>query len=435
MTAGAVVVGEVIGVGIFLTPSGMAQSLASPFWLLVVWIAGGLVALSGALCLGELVSRYPEAGGPYYFLRAAYGDRVGFLYGWLSIFVLDPGLTATFAVGLSGYVVYIANDMIELPAWGLKVVALVTIVLMAIPNILGVRIGARVLQIIAALKLSLLAGMVIWGFVAGSGDWSNFVPFFERPQGSMALGGALAGAAVAAFFSFGGWWDASKIAGEVRNPTRNVPIALSGGVVGVTLTYIAVSAVFLYLVPIDVVDTGDAFAALAGEALFGRAGGIFFALIVIICVLGSLVAFLMAAPRVYFAMGRDGLFLPGLATLHPRFGTPARAILVQTMMASVIALTGRFDQILAYFIFSTIVFLLLTVGSVYIFRARSSEQPPAPIIGYPVTPLLFLIPTTALLFLLGSEQPWRTLVGIGVVLVGVPVFEIFFKRRKPLARD
>jgi APA family basic amino acid/polyamine antiporter len=198
----------------------------------------------------------------------------------------------------------------------------------------------------------------------------------------------------------------------------------------VTAVYVLISAVFLYLVPSERIASDRAFAALAGEALFGRAGGVVFAMIVATAVCGSLAAILMAAPRVYYAMARDGLFPRALAALHPRFGTPARATAVQAMLASALVLTGTFEQILAYFFFVTVAFLGLTVASVYFLnRGRAPDAAPAARIpGYPVTPLLFLVPIVLLLVFLAAADPWRALTGSGVVLLGVPVYELGFRR-------
>ena len=218
-TATALVVGEVIAVGIFLTPAGMAKALGSPLWLLVVWLTMGAMALCGALCYGELSARYPEAGGGYVFLREAYGPAVAFMYGWMAFLVMDPGLTAALATGLATYAGYI----LELSPTQIKILAIITIVFVAVINIRGVRLGAGFIRTMAILKLGLLAFIFLWGVGFQLGDWSNFTPFIERHAGSTPLMGALAGGMVGAFFSFAGWWDLGKLAGEVKDPARNLP--------------------------------------------------------------------------------------------------------------------------------------------------------------------------------------------------------------------
>ena len=241
----------------------------------------------------------------------------------MSLLVLDPGLTAAFAVGFAAYAAYIFH-WLPLAA---KIAAVAAIWAICLLNIFSTRISAGFLRWITWLKFAVLATLTVWALAFHLGSWSNFVPFVAQRSGALPLAPALGAALVGAFFCFGGWWDAAKIAGEVRDPGRTLPRALALGVIPVTAVYIVISAVFIYLVPIERVSSDGTFVAQAGEVLFGPAGGIVFAAIVIVCVLGSLAAFIMSAPRVYYAMARDGVFLKSVARLHPRFGTPARAII------------------------------------------------------------------------------------------------------------
>ena len=324
-TATALIVGEVIAVGIFLTPAGMAKSLGSPAWLLVVWLLMGGMALCGALCYGELAARFPEAGGGYVYLREAFGRPIAFLYGWMALLVMDPGLTAALAVGLASYVGYI----FQLSPAGLKAVAVGAILFVALVNIRGVKLGGWLIRWLTIFKLGLIGMVIIGGFGLRAGDWSNFQPLAAQRPGSAPLLGALAGGIVGAFFSFGGWWDLTKLAGEVRDPERTLPRALIYGVTILTAVYILTSAAFMYLVPLEQVTSGETFIAQAGEVLFGRLGAQVLSGIVIVAVFGSLAAVVMSAPRVYFAMARDGLFIPAVAAVHPRYATPARAIIIK----------------------------------------------------------------------------------------------------------
>jgi APA family basic amino acid/polyamine antiporter len=417
MTATALVVGEVIGVGIFLTPAGMVKSLGSPFWLLAVWLIMGVAAMGGALCYGGLASRYPEAGGSYVYLRELYGPRTAFVYGWLSLLVTDPGLTAMLAVGLALY----AGHIVPLSFWGLKAIAIGAVALLAVVNILGVSSGARLLGALAALKLGLLSFLVIWGFALGRGDWSNLSPFWSQRPGSEPLFLGLGAAFISAFVSFAGWWDASKIAGEVRDPGRTLPRAFVLGLSIVTAVYITVTTVFIYLVPPVQIKSDEAFAALAGAALFGRTGEVAFATIIVISVAGSLTAVLMASPRVYYAMARDGLFFPSLARIDPRRGTPARAIALQATLAVGLAASGSFEQILAFFMVPTMLFVALTVASVFVLDSRASTEHRLAIPGYPVSPLLFLVPILVVMALAILRDPVRPSIGLLVVALGVPV--------------
>ncbi|MGH7451152.1 MAG: APC family permease, partial [bacterium] len=416
-SATALVVGEVIAVGIFLTPAGMAKSLGSPMWLLAIWLVMGAMALSGALCYGELAARFPEAGGGYVYLRQAYGPAVGFLYGWKCLLVMDPGITAALAVGLASYAGYVVN----LSPLGAKAVAVGVVVALAAINIFGVRFGAGLMRWLMLLKLGSLAVIVIWALVFRLGDWSHFLPFVESRPGSEPLLGALAGGMVGAFFAFGGWWDLSKLAGEVRDPVHTLPRALALGVLIVTLVYILTSAVFLYLVPVERVTSAETFAAQAGEALFGRAGGRVFSSIVMVSILSSLAGLIMAAPRVYFAMARDGVFFSAIAEVNPRFGTPARAITLQAALASLFVVLGTFNQIISYFIFVTVIFIALTVTAVFVLRrpqgllSRQASDLSYQTPGYPVTPMIFLVLVSLLLILLDGNNPMQALLGMAVV--------------------
>jgi APA family basic amino acid/polyamine antiporter len=423
-TAVAVVVGEVVGVGIFLTPAAMAKSLGAPLLVLAVWLLSGLMALSGALCFGELAARFPAAGGGYVYLREAYGAPLAFLYGWMGFLVLDPGLTAALAVGAASYVGYAAGLP---PAW-VKAVAVASVLALAAVNAGGVRLGGWVVRWLTIVKLALLLFILVWGFGRGLGDWSHFAPLAERRAGSPALGGALAGGLVAAFFSFGGWWDLSKLGGEVRDPRRTLPLALGLGVLVVTAVYVLTSAAFIYLVAPERVASGEAFAAQAGEALFGTAGALFFTCVVVVAVLGSLAAYTISAPRVYFAMARDGLFLPAAARLSPRTGAPVRAILMQAVLACALVLLGTFDEIVSYFMFATVLFITLTVAGLFVLRrggAPSEYLTPL----YPLTPAVYLALSMGLLCLLAMGSPRQALAGVGVVLSGLPVYYLLFRRR------
>jgi APA family basic amino acid/polyamine antiporter len=424
-SATAIVIGEVIGIGIFLTPAGMAKSLGSPLWLMIVWLAMGAMALSGALCYGRLAAQFPYTGGGYVYLRETYGRMVAFLYGWKSLLVMDPGITAALAVGMASYV----GSIIRLTPLGNKIVAIVTIFALAAANIVGVRVGAGVLRWLTLLKLGLLALIVVWGFGQQLGAWSNFLPLIER-RSSVPYFEALAGSMVAGFFSFGGWWDVNKIAGEVRNPTRTLPRAMALGVITATLVYLLISAVFIYLVPLDRVTSSETFAAQVGEAMFGQVGGQVFSGIVIISILGNLAALMLNAPRVYYAMARDGLFLPAAAALHSRFGTPARTIALQAGLASLLVVFGSFNQIVAYFIFVTVLFIALTAASVFLLPSNQPSMSRVGRFNFWFAPLLFLALVGLLLILVISQNPKQALLGTGVTMIGVPVYHLLFRRRE-----
>jgi len=332
----------------------------------------------------------------------------------------DPGITAALAVGLSSYVGYIG----ALTPNETRAVAIAAIGLAALANVLGVRLVARTLQWLTALKLGTLVLLVVLALSVGTGHWSNLLPFVAQRTGSEPMPAALAPAFVGAFFAFGGWWEIGKLAGETRDPARTMPRGPALGVLAVLLIYIVTSAVFLSVVPLEQVTTSQAFAAQAGQALFGRAGGSIFALIVIIAVLGSLLALLMALPRVYYAMARDGVFLKAVGDISPRFGTPTRAIAIQATLASILVLLGTFDQIVTYFVFVTVAFVGLTVGALIVLRRRVGNDAPYRTPLYPVTPIVFLVLVVATLLLLAGHSPREAALGLGVVVLGIPVYAL-----------
>ena len=381
------------------------------------------LSLCGALCFGELAVRFPEAGGIYAYLREIYGPMSAFLFGWMGLLVMDPGLTAAIATGAASYVGY----GLHLSTRGNQVVAIVAILMLAAVNIRGVRLGAWFVRWLTILKVGFLGGMVLLALLGQKGNWSNFIPFVDQRAGSKSLPAALAIGIVGTFFAFAGWWDVSKLAGEVRDPEKTMPRAFVYGLSIVALVYIATSAAFVYLVPMQDVTNGQAFAAQVGEVLFGRTGAKVFSLFVIVAVLGSLAPIIMSAPRVYFAMARDGLFFPAMAAIHPRFKTPARSIGLEALLACLLVLSGTFEEIISYFFFVVLLFIGMAVFGLFVLRRRESKQLEYSTPGYPVTPIVFLVLLGVMLFLLGMGQPKQSFLGVGVVLLGVPVYYLIFK--------
>ena len=404
----AVVSGESIALGIFLTPAAMAKSLGSPALLAAVWCGMALMALAGALCYSELAVRYPVAGGEYVYLREGYGPRIAFLYGWMSAAVIDPGIAAALAFGAIPYV----QSIVNLSPRGAALLPFLILAVLGAINYLGTRLSGRVMAIANWLKLAVLFALVAWAFVSGHTSASNLQPLTTRRPGSDMLFAAIAGSVVNAFFSFGGWWEAGKLAGEVRNPRRTLPLAFTCGVLLVTAVYLLVSFAFLAVVPLDRIVSNTAFVAQFGEALFGSAGGRILSACVLLSVAGGLMALTMAAPRVYYAMAKDGAFFSAFGRLHPRFGSPANAILLQTCGALLILLFGAFDKILAYIIFSAVCFLALSVTT--LFRLKD----PVRRWWYPAAPIVYLTGSAVVALLILMHSPVPALIGVAVVLTG-----------------
>ncbi|WP_348266440.1 amino acid permease [Edaphobacter paludis] len=412
----AVVMGESIALGIFLTPAAMAKSLGSPMLLAAVWCGMGLIALCGALCYSELAVRFPHAGGEYVYLREGYGGRIAFLYGWMSAAVMDPGLAAALAMGATPYIFSMLGMSQQVRLW---VPALILISLAA-NNYVGTRLSRRAMATANLLKIGVLLCLVAWAWISGHSTVANILPLVHRRAGSEPIFAAVAGATVAAFFSFGGWWEAGKIAGEVRNPRRNLPLAFTCGVLLVTVVYLLVSFAFLSVVPLDRIVSNTAFVAQFGEALFGSLGGRVLSGCVLLSVLGGMMAMTMAAPRVYYAMAKDGAFFSIFGRLHPRFGTPANAVLLQTGLALLVLCFGAFDRILSFIIFSAICFLALSAAS--LFRLKE----PVHRWWYPAAPILFLFGCGVIDLLILMHDPIPALLGLLAVLCGDPVRHFFF---------
>lgn len=419
-SATSVVVGIVVGIGIFLTPGELVRSLGSPGLVLLMWLLTGVMAFAGALAYGELASRFPAAGGPYVYLREAYGRRVAFLYGWKCLLVMDPGLTAAIATGLSSYVSF----LVPLSAGAQKTVAAASILALAGLTALGTRLAAGTLIALTVAKLAVLLALVGWGLLSGAGDAGHLLPLFRRAPGSEPLMGALASGFVSAFFSFGGWWEASKIAGEVRNPSRNLPLAFACGVALVTLLYVSISTVFLVVVPREEAASASAFAAVLGEKLFGQAGGRILTVVVLVAGVGTLAAFLLAAPRLYLALAEDGLFPRRLARRHPSLQTPVGAISLQAGLACLLVIVGTFGEIVVYFMFATVAFIALSVAALWFLPGDEPRVPHARVGG-----AVFVALAGVLLAVLLLGRPVPALTGVAVVVLGAVVYETVQRRR------
>jgi basic amino acid/polyamine antiporter, APA family len=301
----------------------------------------------------------------------------------------------------------------------LRLVGIAAIGLFAAIHVTGVRAGTRLLTILSLVKIVLVLVLIGAAMRSRTGAWSHFIPIVARRSEAPPLAAALAGALVSAFFTFGGWWEVTKIAGEVRSPVRTLPRALSTGLGIVTLVYVATTAAFVYAIPIEGVSAGQAFVAQIGDAVFGSGGGIAVALVVMMCVLSSLGTMMLFAPRLYFAMAQDGAFPAQAAAVHRRFGTPARAIAIQATLAAALVLLGTFDTIVAYFVFITVAFIALTVAAVFVLKERA---PGLHVPGYPYTPTAFLVMTVVLMALLAMNNPLQAALGAAIVAAGLPVY-------------
>lgn len=414
--ATAVVTGEAVSLGIFLTPAGMARSLGSPALLVAVWAGMAVFTLAGALCFTELAVRNPHDGGEYLYLRRGFGRRVSFLYGWMAALVMYPGVAAALCVGMVPYI----QSLVPVPA--VLVPTLPALILLALGtlNYAGTRLSNGVMTTLNWLKVPFLVALVGWALVSGHATVINLAPLTLRRPGADPLIEAIAGATISAFFCFGGWWEAGKIAGQVRNPERTLPIAFAGGVLVVTAIYMLVSLAFVAVVPMQQIQSNTAFVAQFGEALFGSAGGRVLSACVLVCVVGGLMVLSMAVPRVTYALARGEAGVGGHGILGAlgrlnRTGVPGNAVLLQTGMALLVLGLGAFDRILAFIIFSAIVFMALTVAT--LFRATR----PVKRWWYPVAPVMFIGGSGLLAAMLLLHNLGPSLLGAMIVLLGLPV--------------
>jgi len=423
VSAAALVVSHTIAVGIFLTPAELIGALASPALTLGLWLLGGIIVVAGAMTFGELASRFPRAGGLYVYLHEAWGARVAFLYGWQALLVMDPGVTAALAAGAAQY----ASVIWPAVAGNERVVAVGLIGLIVLANVFGLRFGARVFAVLTVLKLCTLAAIILAAMLGGSGSWAHFVPFTGSRTGAPPLGPALAVGLVSVFFSFGGFWETSRIAAEIASPRRNLPRALIGGVLAVTVIYVMTTVAFMYLVPASAATSAAEFARLAGLALAGPAGPTLLAGAVLVSVVASVMAMVMVAPRLYEAMSGDGLF-PATFGRRGSVNAPVRSTLLLGVLSSVFVLAGTFDQIVSFFIATALVFLALAAGALIIVRRRDGHRVPDDVFvapGYPFTPALFIGLVVAIVLMVAVNRPVEALAGFAIVSLGLPAYGRF----------
>ena len=386
-----------------------------------------LLTLGGAVCFTELAVRNPHDGGEYLYLRRGFGRRVAFLYGWMAALVMYPGIAAALCVGMVPYV----EAIFPLSAMVAAVLPALILLGLGALNYAGTRLSSGVMTILNWLKVPVLAALVGWAIVSGHATFANLAPLTTRRTGSDPLAEAIAGAAISAFFCFGGWWEAGKVAGQVRNPERTLPIAFAGGVLVVTAMYLLVSFAFIAVVPMAQIQNNTAFVAQFGQALFGSAGGRVLSACVVLSVLGGLMVLSMAVPRVTYALARSeakggaqGTALAAFGRLDARSGTPANAVLLQTGMVLAVLALGAFDRILAFIIFSAVVFLAITVAT--LFRATK----PVERWWFPLAPIVFIAGSGVFAAMLLMHNPGPSLLGSAVVLAGLPARWLLVRRRE-----
>ena len=439
--ASAVVVGTIIGSGIFLVPAEMMQAVGSAKLVYLAWVVGGLLSFFGALTYAELGAMKPQAGGEYVYVRDGYGPLAGFLYAWTWFVIAKPASIATVVTGLvrilgtfSAFSFFSAN-VITAPFavnWG-QIVAIAAAILISFLNYLGIKKAGEFQLVFTLLKVAIILGIVVVCF-SGIGDaagrgWSNFAGTFAGAKGGVA--GFMA-ALVAALWAYDGWNDLNMVAGEVKRPERNIPIALIAGVATVGVLYILVNAGVQYVLPADAIAASPRPASDAVALVMGRMGASIVSAGMALSMLVTLNGTIMSGARVPYAVARDGYFFRALAEVHPRFHTPSVAIAVQAVLSILLLLLGaNFRQLFSLAIFAEWLFYMIAGSTIFVFRQREPQAVrPYRMWGYPFVPVIFVAVAAALLCYTFKNDWPNSGYGVLVILAGIPLFAYFSRKRK-----
>jgi APA family basic amino acid/polyamine antiporter len=452
-----IVAGSMIGSGIFRKPATMAGQLLSPELLLIVWIAAGLITLVGALINAEIAGMIDSTGGQYIYLREMYGDFTAYMYGWSILSVIQTGSQAAIAYvfaeylnsylligglpeSFAGYEIYMPFVGMIKPfaEFGTKSIAIIVTLFLTGVNYIGVFFGGIVQTLVTFVKIASIIGLSILIFLLGDGSAANFTTGFDLPHESTSnlisvFGLALAGA----FWAYDGWNNVTFVSGEIKNPQRNVPLALIYGTLIVIAVYVFINMAFLFVLPVDEMKNSDLVARTAAEKIFGLAGGTVISIAVIISAFGALNGSILATARVQFAMARKGMFFESLGRVHPKFATPHISLLVQGIWSAVLVLSGSFDTISDYVIFAAWLFYMLGAFGIFILRRKMPDAPRKfKMWGYPWTPAIFVI--FSFLFLVNTiiSDTENAMMGLMLILSGLPFyFYIRYRNKKQEGTD
>lgn len=440
----SIIIGNVIGTGVFLKARIMICNVGSPSKVILVWVAAGVLSLAGALTYAELAAMMPRAGGEYVFIREAYGAPLGFLYGWTQVFIGKAGSQAAVAVALATFL----NDLIggklshnfftahvfsfQIPFGSLQVVAISAIVIVTLLNCLHVIVSGGVAVFLTIIKISLVLGLGVGAFFFARGDWAHYVMSNvsgacygvadSARYGVLGFGAAMIGA----LWGYDGWNNLTLVAGEVKNPQRNIPRALIGGMLIIITLYVFINIAYFYVLDPTTIASIQTTSSVAREVALSFLGPVAVSLIALALFassLGTLHTSVLTGARVPYAMARDRLFFQNLARLSKRTHVPIGALVIQGIWASVLALSGSFDTLTDYVIFGSWIFYGLATASVFIFRrTMPNADRPYRAWGYPVVPVLFLLVTAGLLFNTVWATPVQALDGLGLIVLGLPVY-------------
>ena len=448
----AIVVGTMVGTGIFLKPSEMAAVGGSVSLVFSAWIAGGLLSLFGALSFAELGAALPEAGGQYAYLRRGLGPVWGFLFGWMHSTVGESSSAASIAAGFARFSSFLIPAIgLPLFSWHLTLpisgrpydfeftwaqpLAVMAIAVFTGINYLGVRLGGRVQIALTILKIAAVLAIVATGFWFGHGDWSHFHPFWPEGKTTATMAGFLA-ALAAALWAYDGWEDLNRVGSEIENPQRNIPVGLIGGTLLVALLYLIFSAVCFYALPFSSVAASAHVASDVVATFAGTGAAKWITLAMVVSALGTLNSSLLSGARVPYAMARDGLFFRVTGLVHQKFRTPAGALVFQGTLACLMALTGTFEELTSLFVFAAWIFYALSVVAMFRLRRIAPDLPrPYRTWGYPVLPALFVAGAFALTLNIWIERPVRSTIGLAMILSGLFFYRVWGKSASDLEQN
>ncbi len=442
----SIVIGTVIGSGVFLVPSTMIKDVGAVKTLFGVWILAGVLSLFGALTYAELAAALPEAGGEYVYLSAAYGPFWGFLYGWTQFWVAKSGSIATLGAGFYTYLTIFypvftrpvcviplhigpGGSLLEIH-YG-QLIAIALILVLAGVNYVGVKTGGKVQVFVTAVKMLLIAGIILIGVFSGRGDFSHFgraIPTIGGVAGFFA-------AMVSALWAYDGWNNVSMVSSEIVNPQKNLPRSLIFGTVAVIATYLLINVAYFYVLTPSQVAGSSHVAADMMSTLYGSTAAKAVTVAVLISIFAALNGSILSGSRVPYAMARDSLFFERAAIVHPTYRTPGNSILLLCLWSCVVILSGWFDDLYNFVIFGSWILYLLTTLSVFVLRRRKPDlYRPYHVIGYPFVPVLFVVVAALLLISTFQTRPRESLMGIGLMALGVP-FYLFWKGKKRKRTD
>jgi APA family basic amino acid/polyamine antiporter len=445
----SIVIGTVIGSGVFLVPSTMIRSTGSVPLLFLIWVIAGLLSLFGALTYAELAAAMPEAGGEYVFLRAAYSPFWGFLYGWTQFWVGKSGSIATLAAGfyvyLTAFVPYLSTPICVLP-WHIgpggslleihygQLVAIALILCLCAVNYIGVRSGGNLQIVVTAVKMLLIAGIIVAGLIAGvafgRGDPAHFAASLGAKTGIAGFFVAI----VSALWAYDGWNNVSMVSSEIRSPQRNLPLALILGTAAVIVTYLLVNLAYFYVLSPAQVASSHRVAADMISSVYGSTAASAVTIAVIISILAAINGSILSGARVPYAMARDRLFFHYASSVHPRFQTPGNAMILLCGWACILVLSGWYDDLYNFVIFGEWILYLLTALSVFVLRRKNPDLPrPYRVVGYPLVPVLFTTSALLLLSYTFYNRPRESLMGLSLMSLGVP-FYFYWRSKKRVER-